>query len=529
MTVISFLMNVPPPSTGQVAVRRGDRPEKRALPLLFVTILAAVIWLPRLNDALFVDEAASFWLIEHDLAEVVRLTLSLTGQSWFYTVLLAFWTSVFGTSEISLRLPSILGALATCALLIRIGRERGIASPMPAGAVLALTPLMTFAATVARPYALGLFFSVLSIASLQSWTHRGRTGGLYAAVAASLCALYCHYTFIAIAIPLVLVVSENKDCAHHWKALLKASLLALVGSIPPVLALMNISPEQVSDVAILEELPSAAGLGMHFVSTPIILAVALILALKITVYRRPKGAKIGLLSHDERSWHCLSPAPWSELRFGLTLYLAPKLVTLLAAIAVNPTLLVPRYSVLSTVGEAYTVSVLFAAIRSRFWRICLSGVAIATMLLPHLTASPPDTAWRPIVEQAHEIAARNNCTFFALVGFAETKRVSLLTKEPTQSFILSPLRYYKLEPAVLLPASADSPQEQEYMSTMVYPKIPSRACNVMLEWHVVDSHPATVSGPQALANQFILRGCTKSAHASSGLVTLSHWECGRPS
>ena len=155
----------------------------------------------------------------------------------------------------------------------------------------------------------------------------------------------------------------------------------------------------------------------------------------------------------------------------------------------------------------------------------LSAVAIVSMLLPYLMATPPDTAWRPIIERSHAITSRSSCTFFALVGFAESKRVELLTQEPTHSFIKSPLTYYRLEPAVLLPASTDSQEEHEYMAKMVYSKLSSSACNLILEWRIVDSAPTTMSGPQALANELTRRGCSTSAPLSAGLVTLTEWHC----
>jgi hypothetical protein len=509
----------------QAARRFGDFPEKQALPIIFLVIVPTLSWLPRISDSLFVDEAASFWSVEDGLAEGVRRALSITGQSWFYTALLALWTSVFGTSEIALRMPSILAAVATCGLLILIGRDRNVVSPLLAAVLLALMPSMIFAATVARPYALGLFFSTLAISCLQSWTRRGHTAGLYGAVLTTLCALYCHPTFIALLFPILVVLTENEAYKHHPRDLFKASILFLVGLSPAVLLLTQVSREAISAVAIIEKLPSWKTLCFHFFSTPISLIVALILSLRITILRRPHIEKADSPSNSRLSVARFRPIPREELRFGLSLYLAPKLLTLLAAITVNPTLLVFRYSILSLVGEAYTASLLLSTIGSRFWRIGLSGVTIVSMLLPHFMASPPDTAWRPIIEESRRIVAREACTFFALVGFTESKHAELLTREPTRSFILSPLAYYKLGPAVLLPASVDSTQAQDYMARMVYPRIPSSPCNLILEWQIVDSSPSTMSGPQAIAHELSVRGCTKSSPLSEGLVTLTHWRC----
>jgi hypothetical protein len=518
-------MNLPPRFKDRSLRRFIHFSENSALPLLLAAIVAAIVWAPRLTDALFVDEAGTFWLIQDGLVEGVQRALSKTGQSWFYTAILALWTSVFGMSEIALRLPSIAAALATCALVIRIGRDRGIASPGIAGILVALAPLMTFAATVARPYALGLFFSTLAIACLQSWTRRASTVSLYATVIATVCAIYCHVTFVALLLMLGVVLIEKRAYQGHLRPLLKASLAVLLGLSPTLLTLFYMSHDQISNVAIIHEPPSGLALLTHFLSTIMLLVLALVVAARITIFRRPPRLQSKPSTEDQKVAALQLPTVWSELRFGLALYLVPKMLTLGVALTVDPTLLVPRYSILSSVGEAYTAAVLLSTIWSRLWMMSLSAVAIVSMLLPYVIATPPDTAWRPIIERSHAITSRSSCTFFALVGFAESKRVELLTQEPTHSFIKSPLTYYRLEPAVLLPASTDSQKEQDYMAKMVYPKAASSTCNLILDWRIVDSAPTTMSGPQALANELARRGCSTSAPLSAGLVTLTEWHC----
>jgi hypothetical protein len=518
-------MDLPRHSTGQAARRFGALREKHALSILCVAIVAALVWLPRLSDVLFVDEAGTFWLIEDGPLEGLRRALAKTGQSWLYAIGLSLWSLLFGTSEIALRLPSTLAALGTCMLVIRIARERNVVWPTLAGLLLALTPSMTFAATIARPYALGLFFSTLAISLLQSWIRQGHKARLYGSVAATLCALYCHYTFIALLFPLLVVLAENREYKRDPGSLLNASILLLLGLSPYALTLARISDDEVSAVAIVDKLPSIQTQCLHFFSATLALVVTLILCLKMTIFRRSPITKVASSSDDRQTGARFLGVPWLELRFGLALYLAPKLVTLVAALTINPTLLIPRYSILSLVGEAYTASVLLATVSSRFWMVCLGGVTIGSMLLPHFMATPPDTAWRPIIERSRTIASRDSCTFFALVGFAESKHAGLLTREPTYSFIISPLTYYDLEPAVLLPASVDFPIEQDYMTKMVYPKIPPTGCSIVLEWQIVDSSPSTMSGPQALARELSLRGCTNAPALSAGLVTLTHWRC----
>jgi hypothetical protein len=63
------------------------------------------------------------------------------------------------------------------------------------------------------------------------------------------------------------------------------------------------------------------------------------------------------------------------------------------------------------------------------------------------------------------------------------------------------------------------------MTRQVYPQIGTTQCAIILEWSVFHKPSPVLSAPQALAQELRLRGCTLSSELTSGLVTLSHWEC----
>src|SRR3989344_916849 len=96
--------------------------KKDRLALISVFIFAFLIRLIALNQSLWLDEATT--------AKVVK-TLSFTGivtqfspgdfHPPLYYLLMKFWTSIFGYSEIALRFPSVIFTLLTGLVVYRIG------------------------------------------------------------------------------------------------------------------------------------------------------------------------------------------------------------------------------------------------------------------------------------------------------------------------------------------------------------------------------------------------------------------------
>jgi hypothetical protein len=115
------------------------------------------LWLLPLRRSLWVDEAGTYWTIKDGLQETVHRALRYQGQSPLYYFLTWLTLAAGERSEWTLRLPSILAAGGAAFLLYRLevllfDRQTGLM------AVIAFVGLrrVVFAATNARPYALGL-------------------------------------------------------------------------------------------------------------------------------------------------------------------------------------------------------------------------------------------------------------------------------------------------------------------------------------------------------------------------------------
>ena len=131
--------------------------------------MALVLGLIRLGSPSFwVDEAFTAWRTEQSYAELVE------GYHWLYQTIVNVWATFAGTSEWSLRLPSVLGAMLACALLVVLARmffERRVA--LLSGLLLATSPFLVKWSQQARGYTLLMSLGVLATILLVRALDRG--------------------------------------------------------------------------------------------------------------------------------------------------------------------------------------------------------------------------------------------------------------------------------------------------------------------------------------------------------------------
>jgi 4-amino-4-deoxy-L-arabinose transferase-like glycosyltransferase len=200
--------------------------------LLFV-LTALAIRLYGIGDhSLWVDEAASLAFAEASWYDLfVTNPLTETNPPGYYA-LLKLWIGAFGTSEMSLRMPSALaGALAVVPLYLIARRAAGQGAALIAAALFALSAIQVEYAQEARTFAVmtlafllalwsggrivdahapGRQDALAGVASGASSERRGPGAGLLATFVASGAALpYLHYTaFLALGAVYVFVLTR---------------------------------------------------------------------------------------------------------------------------------------------------------------------------------------------------------------------------------------------------------------------------------------------------------------------------------
>src|SRR3954471_2113642 len=136
--------------------------------LLLLTTLAALVRFPTLGHQSFDhDEAITVSLIVHPgLVDTVRSVGGETSPPLFY-VLEWFCSKLFGSGEVAMRSISALAGALTAPVVYELGRalvSRRVG--VVAGALMAVNPMLFWFSQDARPYALLVFLSALSLLCL---------------------------------------------------------------------------------------------------------------------------------------------------------------------------------------------------------------------------------------------------------------------------------------------------------------------------------------------------------------------------
>lgn len=192
-----------------VLARLADQIERKSGWFLagFSILYFAVTTIIAFHKPLWNDELYTYYMVELPSLSDLWAALSAGGEQlppFFYMLTKAFLT-LFGTSELSLRLPEIIGFWVMCVCLYKFVSIR---AHVLYAFLAMLFPLVTGAydyASEARPYGLVMGFSGLALIFWQGATEKVNRLPYLAGLAISLAAaVSCHYYAVFILLPLAL-------------------------------------------------------------------------------------------------------------------------------------------------------------------------------------------------------------------------------------------------------------------------------------------------------------------------------------
>ena len=170
-------------------------------------VLGIALRLPNVGASLWYDEVAystSYWLTSlHRLG-----SLYLNDPSApLYRVLLFFWIQIFGETELSVRVPSLLFGTSSIVLTYWIARAYGSSSmAFLAALLLCFSPAHVWYSREATPYAMTLFYL---LATVLAWlrlrevpTHKA---WFFVYFGMFLAAVFTHYYAAVLLLPLTLL------------------------------------------------------------------------------------------------------------------------------------------------------------------------------------------------------------------------------------------------------------------------------------------------------------------------------------
>ncbi len=164
---------------------------------------------------------------------VIRaVSLSDTNPPIYY-LLLYGWTRIFGTSDLVLRLFSVLCSLAALPLIAAIARQiAGARAVLPACILFAFSPLAIYYSTEGRMYSLFLFLVLATVwLSLHLQAKGGGIGFYLLWIVTSAAGFLTHYFFVFPWLAAVIYLMAQPGNLHRGK-LLGCMLLTAVAILP---------------------------------------------------------------------------------------------------------------------------------------------------------------------------------------------------------------------------------------------------------------------------------------------------------
>ena len=233
--------------------------------IVFAGSVAVVLGLIRIG-------APSVWVDEAFTARAVRYPFPdylLEQYHWLYYAMLKPWTSLAGTSEWVLRLPSVLALMAACGLLVVLAYklfDRWVA--LVGGVLLATSPFLVLWSQQARSYTLLVVVSLLATLLLIRALDRGsRAAWLsYGVVFSAVIAVQPVSALVVVPAHAVLVFQRRERLVPH--ALL--AVIAIVALALPWMTVVSVwsqefwlAPPTAKDAAkAVLNISGAAGLGI---------------------------------------------------------------------------------------------------------------------------------------------------------------------------------------------------------------------------------------------------------------------------
>ncbi len=402
------------------------------------------VWFIAIRDPLWLDETGSYWQISKGFLGILSRQVDLSFPA--YSDILWLSTKIIGTSEIALRIPSILAMLGAVYLLYLAARELFERDVAFAAAILfCLHPIVIFESVDIRPYAFavlvtnGAIFILLRLRRSDSnWL--AALFGLSAA-----CIVWFHFLFIVILPVLVLCYFAIKDCDRKtlWRQFgvaLAVFILAFLPVIPGLISMFRTSKSHVYELAPqLLDLVRILAPGWLL---PLV-CVAVLFALLVSAFSsQQRDSQIHF-----KGWHLLVCA---------SLALIPVLILYGVSVGTSIHLFKASHELVAVPGIALCWALVVSRFSSRRFRLLFCVVLLIASDSQYFSSSYKSPREADTAKYAFEVVQKNasvdNAPVLLCSGFTESNYAAMPLDSAKDSNLFSQLSYYKLSvPVTPLP------------------------------------------------------------------------------
>ena len=186
----------------------------KILPIIFLGLILRLI---SLNQSFWLDEAITAKVANFSFPEILTFLKGDFNPPLYYLII-KFWADIFGNSEISLRIPSVIFSLLSVFLLFLLAVDLSKNKAKIAALFLATSPLHIYYSQEARAYSLACFLSLLTLFLFQKSLKNSKFWPLFSV---SLVAMaFSHYQTILLLPVFPLFLGINKDKKNLIKTLI---------------------------------------------------------------------------------------------------------------------------------------------------------------------------------------------------------------------------------------------------------------------------------------------------------------------
>ncbi len=464
-------------------------------------VLAAGLFVEQgfLGASYWLDECITSWVISDNLPAVFSRAITYQGQSPFYYLLAWSVRQIFGDSELALRGVSFALLVCCVPLIFQViellhNRESALV-----GCLVFIVHPAVLRALSARPYALALFFALLSMRALLLWQRSGRQSLLWLYVLFVVATFYAHYLFcffIPVQLAWVLNRRDRRGSKRYCAALVITALLMMPGF------------DQLYSLFERRE-------SLSFVLRPSLLKVfETLLPLSLLV---PVGGGLFLARVLCPKMIFLRNGLVPILRVAVLWWLSGPILFLLLYWSGVASLFHERYFLWNVGGLSLLIGALFQAIYPD--RAKLRAFLLALFLL---FVAESERHWQ-IEDWRRAAAIANTSPGLVLLssGLVESSNVEWLYDSRHLPYLTSALSVYGVrEKIILAPATVSSPQQKQYLREKIIPRIES-----VRQYSFVYLLPLDFNLSEALRESNTRRNC-KSEVVVSGPVSMQQFTCG---
>jgi 4-amino-4-deoxy-L-arabinose transferase-like glycosyltransferase len=415
------------------------------------------LWIMPMTSSLWLDETTTYWSAYKGIGAAVSRSQFWPGQNVLYSVIAATAIRLGGHSELVLRLPSLLAALAAAWLLFRLGTRLFDRETAALSAVVFVSLHEVFeAAANARPYALGLLFVVASTWELVRWLDSGRKRDLLLYVLLAAAVPYFHYLFATIFI-VHGIYAGYRIRLEAYRRVSEAALAAVA-----VLVLLTPLAWNASHGKHISMASSFTGTPdfqkLFSVGMPAVLATGILLGLLLgySLYRKLNAE------------HVVEPAA-DTLLLLITWFVVPILVMFAVSRVSGFKVFVSRYYLPAFPALSLLVG---WGIRNLAEKVrvvviaCVAVAAIASFGTHHLWVNPYLEDWRGAAKEIRAANLGQNTPVLVRTGLIETAKPTWDPELDRDSPLLAPLSKYPVPGHILLVPSGISEEGVRYMNDL---------------------------------------------------------------